>query len=375
MRDGLSLLDQAIALSGGSVSEKAVREMLGAVDRSFVFDLFESVLKGEAASALGLLRRLYEGGADPLSVLQELLRVCHLVTVLKLVAEAGESDSEEERQRARPLAEKLAVPALARAWQMLLKGLEEVETAPAPLQAAEMVLVRLSYVADLPSPAELVEAIQKSPSLRTGSASGSLGGPSSADSLGPRAKPAPAEAGGALRIGGARSQGAAEPAFAEEAQAPALDPGISRGVPQSFAEILALCDEKREPLLRVHLARYVHLVHFEPGRIEFRPAEGAPHNLANRLGERLREWTGERWVVAITDAEGAPTLKEEEVRQSREEKAEVAAHPLVRAVFETFPGATMLAIRERFREAEAERENPPAEGEEGGEANGEGEGA
>src|SRR5712691_6024620 len=161
VRDGLSLLDQAIALSGGSIEEAAVRDMLGIADRGLVFDLFESVLRGDAPAALAQTDSLYQGGADPLMVLQDLLDLSHFLTRLKLAPEAGAGDPLEagERERARPLAAALALPVLARAWQMLLKGLEEVQAAPAPAQAAAMVLVRLAYVADLPVPADLVRTL------------------------------------------------------------------------------------------------------------------------------------------------------------------------------------------------------------------------
>src|SRR5436853_163686 len=161
VRDGLSLLDQAIALSAGRIEEAAVREMLGIADRGLVLDLFETVLKGDAKSALAQMQSLYEGGADPLMVLQDLLDLTHFVTRLKLAPEAGSGDPLEEgdRERARPLAAALSMPVLTRAWQMLLKGIEEVQTAPLPGQAAEMVLIRLAYVADLPVPAELVRAL------------------------------------------------------------------------------------------------------------------------------------------------------------------------------------------------------------------------
>ncbi|TMJ73772.1 MAG: DNA polymerase III subunit gamma/tau, partial [Alphaproteobacteria bacterium] len=163
VRDGLSLLDQAIALSAGRIEEAAVREMLGIADRGLVLDLFETVLKGDAKSALAQMQSLYEGGADPLMVLQDLLDLTHFVTRLKLAPEAGSGDPLEEgdRERARPLAAALSMPVLTRAWQMLLKGIEEVQTAPLPGQAAEMVLIRLAYVADLPVPAELVRALTK----------------------------------------------------------------------------------------------------------------------------------------------------------------------------------------------------------------------
>src|SRR5438094_6591064 len=162
VRDGLSLLDQAIALSAGRIEEEAVRDMLGIADRNLVFDLFETVLQGDAKSALQRMESLYQGGADPLMVMQDLLDLTHFVTRLKLAPEAGSGDPLEEgdRERARPLAAALSMPVLTRAWQMLLKGIEEVQNAPMPAQAAEMVLIRLAYVADLPVPADLVRALR-----------------------------------------------------------------------------------------------------------------------------------------------------------------------------------------------------------------------
>ena len=341
VRDGLSLLDQAIALSAGRVEEAAVRDMLGIVDRGQVFALFESLVKGDAADALRRMDRLYEEGGDPLMILQDLLDLVHFVTRLKLAPEAGIGDpiAEGDREPARPFAEQLSMPVLARAWQMLLKGLSEVETAPAPLAAAQMVLVRLAYVADLPAPAELVRVIERgNPPGGPGVHAAAGGEGAAASAL--RASPAP------------------DPSPAPVARGP-------QPMPQSFAEVLALFEEKREIVMRSHLAAFLHLVHFEPGRIEFRPAEGAPRDLANRLAQLLGEWTGQRWVVAVSREEGAPTLREEEARRAGELKSEIAAHPLVRAVLETFPGATIAAVRERFPAGAAEGDDEAAEAEPG----------
>lgn len=123
-------------------------------------------------------------------------------------------------------------------------------------------------------------------------------------------------------------------------------------MPQSFAEVIALFDTRREALLRSHLWSQVHLVAFEPGRIEFRPDEGAPRDLANRLGQLLGEWTGMRWIVAVSQGEGAPTLATQEARRASALRNEIAAHPLVQAALETFPGAAIAAVRERFAAAE-----------------------
>jgi DNA polymerase III subunit gamma/tau len=371
VRDGLSLLDQAIALTDARVTEGAVRDMLGAADRGLVLDLMETVLRGDAAGALDRMDRLHRDGADPLMVLQDMLDLGHFLTRLKLAPEAGVGDpiAEGDRERARPLAEQLTLPALARVWQMLLKGLEEVQAAPSPIQAAEMVLVRLAYVADLPAPAELVR---------------SLAAPTAPDGL------RTAEAPTGFRASSAQSPPSSEPRMTVPSAsaaatalvvAPRIEPMESVSpssaisvehdpMPQSFAEVVALFDKRREALIGSHLRERVHLIAFEPGRIEFRPAEGAPSNLANRISQLLGEWTGARWLVARSEAPtGEPTLREQEQRRERDLRNEVADHPLVRAVLETFPGATVAAVRERFSPAEVEADEARPEFDPGDEAN------
>jgi DNA polymerase-3 subunit gamma/tau len=358
VRDGLSLLDQAIALSGGRIEEAPVRDMLGIADRGHVFDLLESVLRGDAPTALAQMDRLYQDGADPLMVLQDLLDLGHFMTRLKLAPEAGAGDpiAEGDRERARPLAEKLTMPVLARAWQMLLKGLTEVQEAPSPIQAAEMVLVRLAYVADLPAPAELVRSVV---------VAGGTVNQASPGILAPVSRPAsapPVTAAAATRpIAGSALRVADE--LGEPDTSPVPSPIEHDPMPQSFDEVIALFDKRREALIRSHLREHVHLIAFEPGRIEFRPTEGAPSNLANRISQLLGEWTGQRWLVARTEeaGQGEPTLREQEERRERELRNEVASHPLVQAVFDTFPGATIAAVRDRFSAIEPEAEELPQE--------------
>jgi DNA polymerase III subunit gamma/tau len=331
VRDGLSLLDQAIALGPGGIGEGAVRDMLGIADRGLVFDLLESVLRGDAAGALKRMGALYEGGADPLMVLQDLLELAHFLTRLKLVPAVGEDDPalEGERQRGLALAQRLALPVLARAWQMLLKGIGEAQSAPSPLQAAEMVLVRLAYVAELPAPADLVRRLER----------GEPGGAAPA----PRGPAASAPAGGARLALPADGGAGAAPRLAVAAE-PEAAPSLPQ--PQSFAEVVQLFDQHREAMLRAHLFAHVHLVHFEPGRIEFRPGQGAPRDLPNRLGQLLTEWTGARWIVAVSGEEGQPSLREQADAREASLKSEAARHPLVRKVLEAFPGARIEAVRE-----------------------------
>ena len=266
------------------------------------------VLRGDAAGALDQMDSLYQGGADPLIVLQDLLDLSHFLTRLKLAPEAGAGDPIEEgdRERARPLAETLSMPVLARAWQMLLKGLEEVQAAPSPVQAAEMVLVRLAYVADLPAPAELVRASSRrqqrsrtaarrlarrgGPRPRAGAGTGRThrARPPAAEPPRPATAPGPSAAAHARRVARRPTAAAATPRRA----------GTRRPRPSS-TRAAKLCRGRRavrqaargaDPLASD--GRISIWSHFEPGRIEFRPAGAAPRDLANRLGQLLGEWTG-----------------------------------------------------------------------------------
>ncbi len=330
-RDGLSILDQAMALGGNAVTEASVREMLGIADRGLVFDLLEAALKGDAAGALQQMRALYEGGADPVIVLQDLLELANFLTRLKLAPNAGEGDPavEGDRVRGAPLAAKLGIPALARTWQLLLKGLGEAQAAPSPLQAAEMVLVRLAYVADLPAPAELIR------SLESGAAPAAAAPASSAPRASANFNPshAAAPSNGASAIGSLAVR---------DAPAPAASPAQ----PQSFLQVIELFEQHHEALLRAQLWAHVHLVRFEQGRIELRPNESAPRELPNKLGSLLTQWTGQRWVVTVSGEPGEPTLKEQAEARTQSLKTEAAQDSLVRAVLEAFPGARIESVRE-----------------------------
>ncbi len=333
-RDGLSLLDQAIAHSAGKVEAAQVREMLGLADRSRIYDLFEALMAGDIAAALAQVREQYELGADPLVLLQDLLEVSHWVTRLKVVPELIQSGavSEVERQRGGAMAGKLSMAALARTWQMLLKGLGEARVAPSSLAAVEMVLVRLAYTANLPTPGEVIKDLQNQ---------GSDGGPVKA----PTASANPA----------AKAQLISSTAMPQAAPIPEATPVPEAETEQvakptialaSLADVAAMAEETRDAMLYYNLRENVHEVSFEAGRIEIRPNDDAPRDLAQELGKKLQEWTGDRWVVTInSEAAGAPTLAEQSRFAAAKVKADAAAHPLVKAVLETFPGAEITDVR------------------------------
>ena len=320
-RDGLSILDQAISQSSGGgaarrVTELVVRDMLGLADRALVFDLFSAVMGGDVKVALDLLVDQYSAGASPVVVIQDLLELVHWLTRLK-VAPDGATDpalAETERTRGVDLAEKLSMPVLTRAWQMLLKGLGEIRMAPVPMQAAEMIIVRMAYTSDLPTPADAVKALQS--------------GFASVQQITTRA-PAPSFSGD--------GSSASTTHTAVHAAQPALEPG-GIPAPTSFSDVIALFDGHREAKLATYLKRSVHLVRFSPGLIEFNLERAAPPDLTGQVGKFLTQWTGQRWVVSVVNTPGEPTLHEQELAQAQSD-------PLVKSILDAFPGAAIESVR------------------------------
>jgi DNA polymerase-3 subunit gamma/tau len=362
VRDGLSLLDQASALSGGTISEAVVKDMLGLADRGRIYDLYDAVLGGRPKDALDVLGDLYDAGADPAVVLQDLLEVTHTLTRLQVVSE-GEALAglpEVERTRGAEMARTLKPATLARNWQMLLKGLQETQSAPQPRQAAEMVLLRMVYAAELPTPGDLVRQL-KDGGAGSGATGGGGAGAGAGQTAGAKAEggqrvEAAAEPGGGqarAAAGGGQPraetahQPRAETAHQPEAQSPAepqaqAEAASETAQPQSLADVVKLASDRRELKLAADLRNTVHLVRFEPGHIEIRPNANAPKDLAGNLGRLLSDWTGRRWVVSLSQEQGEPTLYEQEQKRRAEERARLLEHPKVQAVLETFPGAKLV---------------------------------
>ncbi len=322
VRDGLSLLDQAIAHCTGAVGEDQVRAMIGLADRTQTLDLFEAVMKGDGASALDNLARQYSAGADPAVVVEDMLELAHWLTRVKVVPEAADDPAvpEAERVRGRAMAETLSMPVLTLSWQMLLKGLGDVRIAPSPMQAAEMVLIRLAFAADLPTPADAVAQIK--------------GDKTSAPSQATPKAPAPS-GGGAAAVAVAPQQEEAEPQATPEMPDP-----------QSFAEVIELVQAKREMILHANLTSNLHLVTFAPGQVEFRPGDNAPEDLARDLSRFLNDQTARRWLVTVSSESGAATLLRQQEAAVATRKSEAAQNPFVREVLDAFPGAEITDVRD-----------------------------
>ncbi len=339
-RDAQSLLDQAISHGAGETTAEQVRAMLGLADRGRVLDLFDMILKGEAAAALTELSAQYADGADPMAVLRDLAEVCHWVSVVKITPEAAEDPtiSPDERSRGQAMAETLPMRVLSRMWQMLLKSLEEVAMAPNAMMAAEMAVIRLTHVADLPSPEELVRKLENATPPPSGGPSGGRPAPTGG-STSAMGSPAPTHSApsGPTASGAQTATALATDALHHYAR---------------FEDVVELIRTHRDVKLLVEVETGLRLVNYQPGRIEVNPTADAARDLVQRLGSRLQAWTGNRWAISIAEGD-APTIAETRDAAENAIKAEAQAHPLVQAVIAAFPKARITDIR---TEAEKEHE-------------------
>ncbi|MEO6395284.1 MAG: DNA polymerase III subunit gamma/tau [Devosia sp.] len=321
VRDCLSLLDQAISHGDGKVTAATVKAMLGLGDRARAIDLFEALMRGDIANALGTVRELYDAGADPQTLVADLCDFTHLVTRIKVVPAAADDVSltPDERSRGAELAQKLGMRALSRAWQILFKGYEEIGKAGDALQAAEMVLVRLAYAADLPGPDELIAKLTNAPApaaetrpVRNGG--GVAGGPQAVRQIAPRVEAAPRPT-------------AVPQAFAN---------------PRSYLDLVALAGEKRDVLLKIALETQLRPVAFREQSIEVALAPGADPGVIQTLSRRLKEWTGQVWGISVSrNAPAGPTIRDIKDRHSEALAAEAQQDPLVQAILDMFPGSTV----------------------------------
>src|ERR1700757_1446487 len=266
VRDSLSLLDQAIAHAAGPVQAEQVRQMLGLADRTRVIELFAALMRADIAVALTELRSQYDAGADPAMVLGDLAEFTHFVTRVKIVPALADDVSltEAERTRGRAFAAKLSMRVLARTWQMLLKGIEEVAAAGRPLAAAEMVLVRIAYAADLPTPDEVIRSLDDNANVSR--ARGSTPSHATVASA-PRFEAPRVEAPRAETSRGA-PRAALAPSSAPIACLPETQPSPPPLVVARFEDLIALAAQKRDLGVKLALERDVRLVRCEDGRLE-----------------------------------------------------------------------------------------------------------
>ena len=328
-RDATSLLDQAISHGGGSSDAKHVRAMLGIADRGRVLDLFEMIMQGDAASALNELGSQYSDGADPIVILKDLAEITHWISVAKITPDINEDPTvtPDERMRGVAFSKLLSMRVLTRMWQMLIKSLDEITVAPSPIMAAEMIIIRLTHAADLPPTEDLIKKIENK-----------LQGASNGKNLETSSKNLGAEV---------NSHGISQPKQNNASNlkvAPAADEGIGILNYIKFENILELVKQNRDVKLLIDIENGLRLVSYRPGYIEFTPTEFAPANLAQRLSNRLKEWTGSRWAVSIVQNGEAETIFEKKEKDAKDLESEAYAHPFVKEALVQFPAARIVNV-------------------------------
>ena len=331
-RDATSLLDQAISHGGGSSDAEHVRAMLGIADRGRVLDLFKMIMQGDAAAALTELNSQYSDGADPIVVLKDLAEITHWISVSKITPDMNEDPTitPDERTRGIEFSKTLSMRALTRMWQMLIKSLGEIAIAPSPIMAAEMIIIRLTHAADLPPTDELLKIIEsklrpnrneksfenQQKQLDTSSANNELTKAKHNNSSN-------------LKI------------------ATAVDEEVGIFNYMKFDHVLELIKQKRDVKLLIDIESGLRLVSYRPGYIEFTPTDLAPANLAQRLSNRLKEWTGIRWAVSVVQDGEAQTIIEKKERNAKELETEAYSHPFVKEALVQFPAARIVNVISR----------------------------
>ncbi len=314
-RDGLSLLDQAMALTEDQISPELVQKMLGLGDKKELFDLFEEVMQGNVPEALSRVVNLNALGADPLQIAQDLLEITHLVTKFKVASKVvGEMVTDLEIERGNYLASKLPMVQLGRCWQMLLKGISEIQQATSQLAALEMVLIRLAYLAEPDKPDETAEKpnldIKKKVNIN--------------------------------QINDEETS-KQEIVVLENPSNELNHPQTPGGL--TFTDIVDLFEKKREGLIHSKLVTQARLFSVTPGRLEMMKTKEIDDKFAARISKLLGEWTGQDWMVSVVDREGDKTIQEQMLEKERYMKTDAAQDPLVARIIETFPGATIDTVR------------------------------
>jgi DNA polymerase III subunit gamma/tau len=295
-RDGLSILDQAIAHGAGGVTAEQVRAMLGLSDRAAIRDLLGLLLTGDAPAALAALKDQYDLGVEPAALIRGLLECVHGITRAKIGGSADPAQSAEERQAYSEWASKLSYAALHRFWQLLLKGLSEVHSGPMPLEAAEMALLRIVHASELPDPGSIAERL--------------LGAET-------------AEASVPKRSGATTSFSKAKP-------------------PSGFRGLVELLEANGQSLLAHQLREDFRLVRYDAPELAIRPTKPVQGKFHRELTAVLKTLTGTAWTIEISDQDAGPSLHEQDKAQAERERQEVLDSPLVKAAFESFPDAELI---------------------------------
>ena len=347
VRDALSLLDQAAAMTADRMTIDSITDMLGRPGRTDSIAILDSAMRGDTAGALAALATTMAGGGEPEMIISDLMDLVHRASQ-KAAGGALDTLLESERDAIDSLAQ-MGIARLGRAWQMLLKGHGEVTSAPQPPAAAEMLVIRLAHLANMPTPGDIVQRLAASETPTQ--APPTQAPPTQAPP--PQAPPTPTPAPQPEMMAPAPPDETSPPATMRAGggdslapqPAPVADPdAVATPQPQSLLDISELAEARNDPLLAAHIRSHVRLVRMQPGLLDICLTDGAPDSLPGEMARRLSDWTGARWMVSLSDGPGGMTIAEERREAQRREVELIAEAPLVKAITEIFPGATIESV-------------------------------
>ena len=332
-RDGESLLDQAISLGGGKVQTDVVKNMIGLSDKNRTFELFENLIKGDVAEVLKNLEDMYKNGANPLTLLQDLINTTHGIAKVKLIAEAIKDPalSENERSFYQKSAPEISIAVLSRMWQMMIKGLSELNIAPVQIDALEMILIRIAYSANLPTPKELLDDVKKNSNL---------------------SQTRPENSG---RNFGASPALGEKKTFSE--QNITTENKASTAI-LSVDDLMRYLEEHRQPLLEYALKHDVAFEAFAEGNVKISVGEKVGNDLVMSLHKVLTEATGKKWQIDIVRGKLGETIADKENAKAEENKKNVMEYPLVRAIMEEFRGAKIETLTRKVSQESTDENSP-----------------
>ena len=360
VRDALSLLDQAAAMTADSLTADGIAEMLGRPGRRDSIAILTSAMAGDSAAGLAALASAMANGAEPEMIIADLLDLVHRAS-LKAAGGTLEELLDAEKAPVAALAEQ-GIARLGRAWQMLLKGHAEVTAAPHPGAAAEMLVIRLAHLASMPTPGEIVRKLADSAPDGPQQAGPQAERPAAmSETATPEASPAAAAAAAPVSdapeppspesqppqtmMAGGQAEVAVTPLQIMPEAGAEPDPQTSRPQPQSIHDIAALAESQNDLLLASLIRSHVRPVRVQPGLLEISLTDGAPETLPGDIARQLSRWTGTRWMVSLADGAGGQTVAEERQAARQQLHDALAGTPLVKSILATFPGAEIDSVK------------------------------
>ncbi len=309
-RDGLSLLDQAISLGSGKVRTDIVKEMLGMADRGQAFEIFEKLLSGDMPELVKKLQEVYKNGANPTAVLNDLINITHLLTKVLLIPAFANNEnlSETEKSFLKETSAKTNIALLSKIWQMLIKGLNELQTAPVPIDALEMILIRIAYSANLPTPAELLESIKKKSNLKQQNFTVTT----------------------------------AVNSLAAKNEKPSLPQVKSRF--DKVTDFIAYLEKNKQARLVYMMKNDIEVVEFGNGVMKFKATERISSDFMTSINKFLETSTGQKWSLDIISGDVILSIANIENAQKEADKKNVAENPLVKAILDEFKGAKIETL-------------------------------